>query len=342
MTSSVEVNQDKVLHVGIDLGTSRSAIASSNGIREWVESYVGWPKDFIAEKVVGSKVLVGSEAFRHRLALDIHKPLERGVIKEGIGGSERAVKEIIRYLIELARTEPEQKIYAVVGVPADSLKVNKLAIRKAVAEYVHSLMVVSEPFAIAYGVDLLDEALIIDIGAGTVDFCIMHGTIPYEEDQRTIFSAGDYIDDQLFSAFAEKYPKAKINKDLARSVKEKHSIVGHSGGPIKVEFLEDSRSVTYDVQDEVRRACESIFPAIVETIIEMVARMDPEFQAKVKNNVLLGGGGSQIRGIEEYLQKALKDYGQYRVTRVEDPLLAGATGGLKLARDMPANYWETL
>ena len=32
--------------VGIDLGTSRSAIVASNGQRAWVESYVGWPKDF--------------------------------------------------------------------------------------------------------------------------------------------------------------------------------------------------------------------------------------------------------------------------------------------------------
>jgi rod shape-determining protein MreB len=342
MSQRDEQKQKNILYVGIDLGTSRSAIASSNGTREWVESYVGWPKDFIAEKVVGKSVLFGAEALKHRLSLDVCKPLERGVIKEGIEGSERAVKEIIRYLIDQAKPAPGQKIYAVVGVPAESLKINKLAIRKAVAEYVHSLMVVSEPFSIAYGIDLLNEALIIDIGAGTVDFCLMHGTIPTEEDQRTIFTAGDYIDEQLFSYLTEKYPNSKFNRNMVRQFKEQFSFVREIDGPIQVELLENSKPAVHDIKEEIRRACESIFPAIVETAVEMIAHMDPEFRVRIKNNIVLGGGGSLIRGIEAYLQDALKEYGQYKVTRVADPLLAGAQGGLKLAEDMPSKYWETL
>ena len=153
-----EQKEDNVLFVGIDLGTSRSAISSSSGMREWIESYAGWPKDFIAEQVVGKPVLFGAEALQHRLSLDICRPLERGIIKEGIESSERAVKEIIRYLIDLAKPETAQKIHAVVGVPAESLKVNKLAIRRAVAEYVHTLMVVSEPFATAMLGELVNFA----------------------------------------------------------------------------------------------------------------------------------------------------------------------------------------
>src|SRR3990172_6702391 len=119
-----EQKESNILFVGIDLGTSRSAISSSNGKQEWIESYVGWPKDFIAEQVVGKPVLFGAEALQHRLSLDICRPLERGIIKEGIESNERAVKEIIRHLIDLAKPGPAQKIHAVVGVPADSLKVN--------------------------------------------------------------------------------------------------------------------------------------------------------------------------------------------------------------------------
>jgi molecular chaperone DnaK (HSP70) len=39
-----------VLHVGIDLGTSRSSISASNGQRHVVESYVGWPLDMVARR----------------------------------------------------------------------------------------------------------------------------------------------------------------------------------------------------------------------------------------------------------------------------------------------------
>jgi rod shape-determining protein MreB len=337
-----EQKQENVLFVGIDLGTSRSAISSSNGKREWIESYVGWPKDFIAEQVVGKPVLFGAEALQHRLSLDFCRPLERGIIKEGIESSERAVKEIIRHLVHLAKPESDQKIHAVVGVPAESLKVNKLAIRKAVAEYVHTLMVVSEPFAIAYGMNLLNDALIIDIGAGTIDFCIMHGTIPSEEDQRTILTAGDYIDEQLFNYLIEKYPNSKFNKNMVRQFKEKFSFVRDIREEIRVELPVNGKPVMHDIKDEIRRACESMLPSLVETTTEMIARFDPEFQMKIKNNIVLAGGGSLIRGIAEYLQDALKEYGTCKVTRVADPLFAGADGALKLAQDMPTKYWETL
>ena len=342
MNPKDEQKEAKVLFVGIDLGTSRSAISSSNGMREWIQSYVGWPKDFIAEQVVGKPVLFGGEALQHRLSLDICRPLERGIIKEGIENSERAVKEIIKYLIDLAKPEPGQKIHAVVGVPAESLKVNKLAIRRAVAEYVHTLMVVSEPFAIAYGMNLLNNALIIDIGAGTIDFCIMHGTIPSEEDQRTILTAGDYIDEQLFNYLIEKYPNSKFNKNMVRQFKEKFSFVRDIDEQIDVELPVDGKPVIHDIKDEIRRACESMLPSLVETTTEMIARFDPEFQMKVKNNIVLAGGGSLIRGIAEYLRDALKEYGTCKVTRVADPLFAGADGALKLAQDMPSKYWETL
>ena len=337
-----EQKQANILFVGIDLGTSRSAISSSGGRREWIESYVGWPKDFIAEQVVGKSVLFGAEALQHRLSIDLCRPLERGIIKEGIESSERAVKEIIRHLVDLAKPDPNQKIYAVVGVPADSLKVNKLAIRKAVAEYVHSLMVVSEPFAIAYGMDLLNNALIIDIGAGTIDFCIMHGTIPSEEDQKTILTAGDSIDEHLFNALVEKYPTSKFNKNMVRLFKEKFSFVRQIDEQIHAELPVNGKPTMHDIKDEIRRACESILPAMVETTTEMIARIDPEFQMKIKNNIVLAGGGSLIRGIADYLQDALKEYGTCKVTRVADPLFAGADGALKLALNMPSKYWETL
>ncbi|MHB8881807.1 MAG: MamK family actin-like protein [Thermodesulfovibrionales bacterium] len=333
---------ENILYAGIDLGTSRSSISASNGTRQWIESYVGWPKDFIAAQVVGKPVLFGAEALQNRLSLDLCRPLEHGVIKEGISRNEEAVKDIIKYLIELAKPEPDQKIFAVVGVPADTLKVNKLAIRKAVTEFVHSLMVVTEPFAVAYGMNLLNNSLVIDIGAGTTDFCIMHGTIPSEEDQKTILAAGDYIDDQLYSYLIEKYPGSRFNKNMVRQFKEQYSFVRELDEDIRVEIPVAGKPVMHDIKNEVKRACESILPALTETTIEMIARFDPEFQIKIKNNIVLAGGGSLIRGIREYLQDALKEYGPCNVTCVDDPLFAGSDGAIKLAKDMPVKYWEPL
>jgi rod shape-determining protein MreB len=334
--------KNDVLFVGIDLGTSRSSISAGNGRRQWIESYVGWPKDFVAAQVVGKPVVFGAEVLEYRLSVDVCRPLQHGIIKEGIDRNEEAVKEIIRHLVELVEPAPGQKIQAVVGVPSDSLKINKLAIRKAVAEFVDSLVVVTEPFSVAYSLGLLNNALVIDIGAGTTDLCIMHGTLPGEEDQRTLLQAGDYIDDQLFSYLSERYPRSTFNKNMVRQWKEQFSFVGDSPEEIKVVMPVDGKPMLHDIKAEVKRACESILPAIVEATTQMIARFDPEFQAKIRKNIVLAGGGSLIGGLREYLMGALKEYGSSQVTLVKDPLFAGSDGALKLAQEMPAAYWEKL
>lgn len=337
--SEVKAAEEKMI-VGIDLGTSRSAISANNGKKKWVESYVGWPKDFIARKVVGAPILFGEEAIHHRLSLDLYRPLKNGVIKEGTARDEEAVKELISHLISLVQAKKDtSKVRAVIGVPAESFKVNKVAIKKAVAEFAESLLVVSEPFAVAYGVNALDNAMVIDVGAGTVDFCIMHGTVPSEDDQRTVLTAGDYIDQQLYNFLEERYPHSDFNLNMVRKFKEQYSFIGEPDRSVKVDIPVDGRPTKHDITEELRRACESILPAIVESMLELIAKFDPEYQDVIRKNVILAGGGSQIDGLDEYLEKVLSEYGDAKVQVVDDPLFGGSDGALALAQDMPDEYW---
>ena len=333
---------DSILYIGIDLGTSRSAVSASNGKREWVESYVGWPRDFVARKMLGDEVLFGDKVLQNRMSLEVIRPLESGVIRDGTPRHEEAVRKLIHHLIELAEPKEQQSIYAAVGVPAEALKINKLAIRNATREYADSLMVVSEPFAIAYGQDTLNHALIIDIGAGTIDFCIMHGTMPGEEDQRTLTTAGDSIDRLLFGRLSEKYPDARISEPVLRRYKEKNAFVGSNSTKLKMDLSVGGKSIEYDVTDDLRESCESILPPVVETVVDLISRYEPEFQEQVRRNVYLAGGGSQIGGIDKALEDALSEYGTFRIRVVDDPLFAGADGALALAQDMPDEYWEDM
>ena len=78
-----------VLYIGMDLGTSRTAISASNGVRESMQSVVGYPKDHVARKVLGKDVLLGKEAVEKRLSLKFIKPLEKGVLKDDDADAER-------------------------------------------------------------------------------------------------------------------------------------------------------------------------------------------------------------------------------------------------------------
>ena len=47
-------------------------------------------------------------------------------------------------------------------------------------------MIISEPFAVAYALDMIEHTLVIDIGAGTADLCRVYGTIPVLETRCTL------------------------------------------------------------------------------------------------------------------------------------------------------------
>src|SRR5262245_38882284 len=158
-----EMEDNEMMCVGIDLGTSRSSISASNGERHVVESYVGWPVDMVARKLVQKPVLVGREALDNRSMLDLRRPLERGVIREGSERDEEAVLELLRHLMSLVGLKQKgksrtAKVRAVVGVPAEAFRISKQRLRGAMEGLADSVMLVSEPFAVAYGLEALLHA----------------------------------------------------------------------------------------------------------------------------------------------------------------------------------------
>jgi rod shape-determining protein MreB len=335
----------EILNVGIDLGTSRSAISASNGERFVVDSFVGWPVDMVARKVLKRDVLIGHEAVANRTMLDLHRPLERGLLKEGSEKDVEAVRELLKHLLRLVGVNGKNdaaNVRAVVGVPAASLRTNKQYLRNAMKGIVDSLLIVTEPFAVAYGLDALLHTMIIDIGAGTTDFCVMKGRYPTDEDQRTLTVAGDSIDTQLLKLIEERYPQANVTVFMVREWKEKHSFVGESSDRVIVTAPVKGVPTELDITSEMRTSCETILPPIVETMLDLLARVEPEFQERVRNNIILSGGGGLIRGLAQALEDALKNVGGGSVRYMEDPVFIGSDGGLALATDAPEGDWEKL
>src|SRR5690606_41729692 len=75
----------------------------------------------------------------------------------------------------------------------------------------------------------------------------------------------------------------------------------------------------------------------------LIASFDPEFQHRLRNRVLLAGGGSTIKGLDTAIESAMKrDLGGGKVVRVEEPIYGGSNGALKIAHDMPEEFWEQL
>ena len=349
MTEENQGSEQGVLYLGIDLGTSRTSVSASNGVRETVASFVGYPKDVVAKKLLKRDVLFGDDAVKHRLSLDFYRPLQHGVIKDSdkdgksADGNLRAARDLIGEIIRKAQPRKDELVYAVIGAPAQASINNKEAILEAARETVDSVMLCSEPFAVAYGLDWLEDVLVIDIGAGTTDLCRMHGTMPEDADQITITYAGDFVDNALSENIKASHPEAQFSTQMIKEIKERHSSVSDQMEKVLVNLPVNGKPTEFDITQEIREACRQIIPPIVDGLGKLIATFDPEFQERLKNRVLLAGGGSMIKGLDSAVERQMHEtLGGGKVLRIEEPIYGGANGALKIAHDMPAEYWEQL
>ena len=332
-----------VLYIGIDLGTFRSVMVSSDSHEEEELTVIGTPKDPIARNFLKRDVLFGEEALKNRLALNLFRPLEHGVIKD-TNEDRDFIAHFITHLISLSDPETYDRVVAVIGAPAEASYVDKTAIFDAAAGTVNAAMIISEPFAVAYALDMLEHTLVIDIGAGTADLCRVYGTIPTPDDQMHTEYAGDYVDRKIIEEVQSKYSGAQITKDMARRWKEQHSFVSTStpDGPIMVDFSIEGKAMTLDITDCVQKACESIVDPIVENVKLLIASSNPEYQDAFRRNMILAGGGSGISGLGAMIERKLSDLGDVSVHVVDDPVRLGAMGGLRLAMEVPEEMWKNL
>jgi rod shape-determining protein MreB and related proteins len=325
---------------------------SMNGTRKTVESFVGYARDPVSRKLLKTDVIYGRHALDNRLAVDLCRPLEKGVIKGtrddgGISDQEqgknlKAAKDLLRYMVDLVHPGRDEVLFGVIGVPSRATNKNKQAILDIAKEVLDSVMIVSEPFTVAYGMERMADVLVIDIGAGTTDLCRMHGTVPAEEDEISYTIAGDAIDQKLYELIMAKYPKAQLTVNMCKQFKEQYSFVSDATNKVEVLIPVDGTPTPHDITNELKQACEILIPPIVEGIRKLVSSFNPEFQERLRHNIVLSGGGGLLDGLNKRIEDAMKVIGGGTVAVVEEPLYAGANGALQLAVDMPGEYWQQL
>ena len=161
--------------------------------------------------------------------------------------------------------------------------------------------------------------------------------MPQPDDQRTHEVAGDSIDESLAKLIKETHPEAQFSINMVRSFKEKFSSVSSNMDTAKVTMPVAGKPQEFDITELVYKACYTLVPPTVAALQDLIATYDPEFQHKMRQNILLGGGGSQIKGLGQAIEAALDEYGGGNVTTVEEPQYAGSNGALKIAFDMLKN-----
>jgi rod shape-determining protein MreB and related proteins len=349
-----------VLLIGLDLGTNKSCVlAGPTGstditVSKVVPSVVGYVKDGIVDGIItgNARILFGEEALEQMLHVDLVAPLDEGVISRP-----DAARDFMQHIRQLADPSGKAEIRAVVGVPANAGEQARENIRRSVQGIFSRILLIPEPFLAALGyrddsrvrqpgyVDPVVNSLFIDIGGGTSDLCLVQGYFPTRDDQISIPFAGDAIDELLFDELSRTYPNNGLSRITVREVKEAHAYVGPSRKPLDIKVVIGGKSRTLELGDAVGNACNTLIDKIYPALTTLIASASSDSVVTLLQNIIITGGGSQIRGIDTVLQKRLSDDG------FENPKvrLAGqdfqryvAMGALKAARAARENQWQVL
>lgn len=141
------------------------------------------------------------------------------------------------------------------------------------------------------------------------------------------------------------YPNNGLSRHKVRELKEAHAYVGPSRKPLEVRVIMGGKAHTVELGDTLARACNTLIDRIYPALTTLIARAPSDSVLALLQNIIVTGGGPQIKGIDTVLQKRLTDDG-YEAPRVK---LAGqdykryvAIGALKAARAAREEQWQVL
>lgn len=363
-SSSDESRSDtETLLVGLDWGTNTSCLMaaprgspeSRTSFKELIPTVVGFAADNVLKRVLpgDAKVLFGQDALKHKLYLNLVRPLRGGVIHDVAAA--RLFAQHLRDRLDAG----DREVRAVIGMPASSDLRAREDARAAVQGVFHKVIFIPEPFLAALGYrdesrlgdakyqDPVTNSLYVDIGAGSTDVCLVQGHYPTIEDQLSAPFAGDAVDQIVLDGILAAYPDSGLTLARVREIKEKHSFVlaQDSSTPAIATVMVGGKARKLDVTDQVGAGCEALLQKVFEMSRELIARADPDSVSELLQNVIVTGGGSLIKGFGVALQTKLVEEG-FENPRVrvlgENYKDYVARGALKAARQAQGRQWQTL
>ena len=311
--------------IGIDLGTANTLVyLKGHGI------VINEPSVVVVNQKTGQIVAVGAEAKQMLGRTPGHvkavKPIVDGVISDF-----EVAEEMITYLIN--KTERiSKKILrprVVIGVPTGITNVEIRAVEDAARSAgAREVYIIEEPMSAAIGIHLpVKEAMgsvIVDIGGGTTDVAVisLSGVVC----SKNIKVAGDLLNGDIINYIKDEF-KLLIGERTAENIKiaiasvsESQALEAEVRGRDLVTGLPRQVIVT---DTDIKEAIMPSILSLVEGIKEVLETTPPELLSDIiKNGLVLSGGGAMLRGLDGFLESALK----IPVYVAEDSLTAVARG----------------
>ena len=104
----------------------------------------------------------------------------------------------------------------------------------------------------------------------------------------------------------------------------------------------DGRPRIVDFTDIVGEACDALVPLVLKGIKDLLAQCDSDSIVHVMENIIVTGGGSQIRGFAEKIEETLvsEGYDCARTVTPTDYKRLVAHGAVKIAEHARDDQWQ--
>jgi rod shape-determining protein MreB len=140
----------------------------------------------------------------------------------------------------------------------------------------------------------------------------------------------------------EAYPDVNLPISMVRAFKEENSYCGEPEAGVRVKVPVDGKPRKVEVGKQVGEACNRLLDEIMGTLQQVIASASPQSVFSLLKNVILTGGGSRIRNIEQELLSRLIGDGyedpDVRLSQQDfTPLVA--VGALKVAKAAREDQW---
>lgn len=235
------------------------------------------------------------------------RPLKDGVIAD-FDITQTMIQYFIRKVIRgLGLLKPGMVICVPIGITQVE---KKAVIDAAMLAGAREVALVEEPMAAATGADLpVNEPvgnMVIDIGGGTSEVAVISlGGVAAGQSLRV---AGDAMNLAVQRYLRDVF-RLEVGENTAENVKillgsavpqpESHAL--EVSGKDLVQGMPRAIAIT---EGHIREALADTVRAILNALLQALDRTPPELAADVsRNGILLTGGGSLLRGLDEYLSR---------------------------------------
>jgi molecular chaperone DnaK len=320
--------------VGIDLGTTRSAVASvENGETKILENSEG---ERVTPSVVGfddGERLVGKPAKNQLLTNEENtvKSIKRHMGEDyevTLDGDDYTPQQISSFILQKLKNDAEDKLgdnveKAVITVPAHFNDAQRQATKDAgEIAGLEVERILNEPTAaaLAYGLDDESEktVLVYDFGGGTFDVTVLEmgdGIYEVQSTEGDNDLGGDDFDQEIVDWVLEKFEEENgidisdedeaMQRIRENAEEAKKELSSRKQTKINIPFIHQEDGETYNIDYELTR---SRFEDLVEDLIQRTteptetAISDAGIDKSDIDDVILVGGTTRVPAVREHVQ----------------------------------------